>query len=141
MSDEAFRLDPALFDAVLLRSPERESTMLRGTLLSFLNVLDSLERLMSFAMTAQLRADPGFSHWLNAVSAIQQQLIDVFEDQGVIFFNCVGESFDPTLHEAIETVERHDLPDKTVLNEISRGCTWRGKVLRCARVVVVCNPG
>jgi molecular chaperone GrpE len=72
---------------------------------------------------------------------VHQQLLTAFAGQGVIFFACVGQAFDPARHEAIEVVERSDLPDNTVLEEINRGCTWRGQVLRCAQVVLARNPG
>jgi molecular chaperone GrpE len=52
----------------------------------------------------------------------------------------VGEEFDPRVHEALGTVEREDLPDQHVAEEIRRGYKLRQKLLRPALVRVVSNP-
>jgi molecular chaperone GrpE len=52
----------------------------------------------------------------------------------------VGEAFDPRLHEAIGLVERDDLPDQHVAEEIRRGYRLRERLLRPAMVRVVSNP-
>jgi len=52
----------------------------------------------------------------------------------------VGEAFDPHQHEALGSIERHDLPDQHVAEEIRRGYKIREKLLRPAMVRVVSNP-
>jgi molecular chaperone GrpE len=52
----------------------------------------------------------------------------------------VGEEFDPRHHEAMGSVEREDLPDQHVAEEIRRGYRLREKLLRPALVRVVSNP-
>jgi molecular chaperone GrpE len=52
----------------------------------------------------------------------------------------VGEAFDPRLHEALGAVERDDLPDNHVAEEIRRGYKLRERLLRPAMVRVVHNP-
>ena len=52
----------------------------------------------------------------------------------------VGEEFDPRHHEALGSVERDDLPDQHVAEEIRRGYKLREKLLRPALVRVVSNP-
>ena len=52
----------------------------------------------------------------------------------------VGEEFDPRHHEALGTVERDDLPDQHVAEEIRRGYKLRERLLRPALVRVVSNP-
>jgi molecular chaperone GrpE len=52
----------------------------------------------------------------------------------------VGEEFDPRLHEALGSVDRDDLPDQHVAEEIRRGYRLRDRLLRPARVRVVHNP-
>jgi molecular chaperone GrpE len=51
----------------------------------------------------------------------------------------VGEAFDPRLHEALGSVERHDLPDQHVAEEIRRGYKLRDRLLRPALVRVASN--
>jgi molecular chaperone GrpE len=52
----------------------------------------------------------------------------------------VGEEFDPRVHEALGSVEREDLPDQHVAEEIRRGYKIRERLLRPAMVRVVSNP-
>ncbi len=52
----------------------------------------------------------------------------------------VGEAFDPRMHEALGSVERDDLPDQHVAEEIRRGYKLRERLLRPALVRVAHNP-
>jgi molecular chaperone GrpE len=52
----------------------------------------------------------------------------------------VGESFDPRVHEALGAVERDDVPDQHVAEEIRRGYKIRERLLRPALVRVAHNP-
>jgi molecular chaperone GrpE len=52
----------------------------------------------------------------------------------------VGTTFDPRVHEALEMVERPDLPDHQVFDEVRRGYKIKERLLRPALVRVVNNP-
>ena len=52
----------------------------------------------------------------------------------------VGQQFDPRVHEALGSVERDDLPDHSVLDEIRKGYKLRDRLLRPAMVRIVSNP-
>jgi len=52
----------------------------------------------------------------------------------------VGVEFDPRCHEALGTVERDDLPDQYVAEEIRPGYRLRERLLRPALVRVASNP-
>ena len=52
----------------------------------------------------------------------------------------VGAIFDPRVHEALEMVERPDLPDHQVFEEVRRGYKIKDLLLRPALVRVVTNP-
>jgi molecular chaperone GrpE len=52
----------------------------------------------------------------------------------------LGVEFDPRHHEALGSVERPDLPDQHVAEEIRRGYKLRDKLLRPALVRVASNP-
>jgi molecular chaperone GrpE len=52
----------------------------------------------------------------------------------------VGEPFDPRLHEALGAVDRDDVPDQYVAEEIRRGYRLRERLLRPALVRVAHNP-
>jgi molecular chaperone GrpE len=98
----------------------------------FLPVLDNFElALKAKGSTEQLRS---------GVELIVKQMEDVLRQMNVTPIPTVGEEFNPHHHEALGAVERHDLPDQHVAEEIRRGYKIREKLLRPAMVRVVSNP-
>jgi len=98
----------------------------------FLPVLDNFElALKSSGSTEQLRT---------GVELIVKQMVEVLRQMQVTPIPTVGEQFDPRHHEALGSVERADLPDQHVAEEIRRGYKIREKLLRPAMVRVVSNP-
>ncbi len=98
----------------------------------FLPVLDNFElALKSAGTTEQLRS---------GVELIVKQMEDVLRQLQVHPVAAVGEAFDPRQHEALGSVEREDLPDQHVAEEIRRGYRMRERLLRPALVRVVSNP-
>ena len=98
----------------------------------FLPVLDNFElALKSTGNADQLRS---------GVSLIVKQMEEVLSKMQVTVIPTVGEEFDPRFHEALGTVEREDLPDQTVAEEIRRGYKVRERLLRPAMVRVNHNP-
>jgi len=98
----------------------------------FLPVLDNFELALKSEGTAeQLRS---------GVELIVKKMEDVLRQLHVHAIPAVGEEFDPRCHEALGTVERLDMPDQHVAEEIRRGYKLRQKLLRPALVRVVSNP-
>jgi len=98
----------------------------------FLPVLDNFElALKSTGSLDQLRA---------GVELIVKQMEEVLRGLQVQPVATVGEEFDLRHHEAMGSVEREDLPDQHVAEEIRRGYRLREKLLRPALVRVVSNP-
>jgi molecular chaperone GrpE (heat shock protein) len=128
-----------VLDAMAQYTAEPKESSPRQILLNFLDVLDSLERLVTIADLAADQSGSGASDWSEHLYALRRQMLDAFEQAGVTFFDCVGQPFDPERQEAVKTVQRHDVDDYTVVEEIARGCERRGEVLRFARVIVARN--
>lgn len=98
----------------------------------FLPVVDNFElALKSTGSLEQLRA---------GVELIVKQMEEILRGLQVQPVATVGEEFDPRHHEAMGSVEREDLPDQHVAEEIRRGYRMREKLLRPALVRVVSNP-
>ena len=97
----------------------------------FLPVLDNFELAMkSTGSVEQLRS---------GVSLIMKQMEEILEKMHVRAIPAVGESFDPRVHEALGSVERDDVPDQHVAEEIRRGYKIRERLLRPALVRVAHN--
>jgi molecular chaperone GrpE len=98
----------------------------------FLPVVDNFElALQSNGSAEQLR---------KGVELIVKQMEEVLRQLQVSPIAAVGEPFDPRLHEALGSVEREDLPDQHVAQEIRRGYRLRERLLRPAMVRVAHNP-
>ena len=98
----------------------------------FLPVLDNFALALKATGSAdQVRA---------GVELIVKQADEVLRQMQVTPVATVGEQFDPRLHEAIGSIERDDLPDHSVAEEIRRGYKLRERLLRPAMVRIVSNP-
>jgi molecular chaperone GrpE len=67
---------------------------------------------------------------------LQKQLTEVLQSEGLGEIAAVGKPMDPELHEVVGYVETDEKPDNTVVEEIQRGYTLNGKVIRPSLVVV-----
>ncbi len=98
----------------------------------FLPVVDNFELALKSNSTAhQLR---------HGVELIVKQMLEILRQLQVNPVPSVGEAFDPRLHEAIGTIDRDDVPDQHVAEEIRRGYRLRERLLRPALVRVAHNP-
>jgi molecular chaperone GrpE len=102
-----------------------------GAIEQFLPVLDNFQlALKSTGSAEQLRA---------GVELIVKQMEDALRGLNVQPVEAVGAMFDPKVHEALEMVERPDLPDHQVFEEVRRGYRIRERLLRPALVRVAGN--
>jgi molecular chaperone GrpE len=98
----------------------------------FLPVLDNFRLALNSNGTAeQMRT---------GVELIAKQMDDVLRALNVTPVETVGHPFDPRVHEALESVERTDLPDHQVIDEIRRGYRIKERLLRPALVRISVNP-
>lgn len=98
----------------------------------FLPVLDNFELALKATGSAdQLRS---------GVELIVKQMEEILRQMQVTPIPAVGEEFDPRYHEALGSVERDDLPDHFIAEEIRRGYKMRDRLLRPAMVRVASNP-
>lgn len=103
-----------------------------GAVEEFLPVLDNFQlALKSTGSAEQLRT---------GVELIVKQMEEALRSLNVQPVEAVGATFDPRVHEALEMVERPDLPDHQVFEEVRRGYKIKERLLRPALVRVVNNP-
>lgn len=99
---------------------------------TFLPVLDNFR----LALTATGSAD----QLRTGVELIVKQMEDALRSLSIEPIETVGAEFDPRVHEALEMVEREDVPDHQVIEEIRRGYRIKERLLRPALVRVASNP-
>lgn len=97
----------------------------------FLPVVDNFQlALKSTGSAEQMRS---------GVELIVKQMEEALKSLNVQPVETVGAPFDPRVHEALEMVERNDLPDHQVFEEVRRGYKIRERLLRPALVRVASN--
>jgi molecular chaperone GrpE len=100
-----------------------------------LPALDNFDR--ALAAEPATGGDGGFRA---GVELIHRDFLKALERLGVRTFGAAGEHFDPLRHEAVARIERDDVADQTVVDEMQRGYLFHDRVLRPARVVVAVEP-
>ena len=102
-----------------------------GAIEQFLPVLDNFQlALKSTGSAEQLRT---------GVELIVKQMEEALRSLNVQPVETVGSTFDPRVHEALEMVEKDDVPDHQVLEEVRRGYRIKERLLRPALVRVASN--
>ncbi len=94
-----------------------------------LPVLDSFDLAVAHEPETETEAN-----LLGGVNGTRQQLLDALAQEGLEVIPTVGELFDPEIHEAVTMEGTSDHP--VVLEELRRGYTLRGRVIRAALVAV-----
>jgi molecular chaperone GrpE len=98
---------------------------------TFLPVLDNFGLALSATGSAeQLRT---------GVELIVKQMEEALRSLAIEPVAAVGVQFDPRVHEALEMVEREDVPDHQVIEEVRRGYRIKERLLRPALVRVASN--
>jgi len=97
----------------------------------FLPVLDN------FQLALKAKGSP--EQLRTGVELIVKQMEEALRGLNVQPVEAVGAAFDPRVHEALEMVERKDLPDHQVFEEVRRGYKIRERLLRPALVRVASN--
>lgn len=125
----------AEFDNARKRS-EREKAEFRdfaigNVIEQFLPVVDNFELALNSSATAEQMRD--------GVKLIVKQMEEALARLQVTPIATVGQPFDPRLHEALGSVERDDVPDQHVAEEVRRGYRIRERMLRPAMVRVAHN--
>ena len=95
---------------------------------ALLPVLDDFERALKMQTTD--------SDFVKGIELIYQRMIDVLAKLGLQPIEAVGQPFDPNIHHAIEMVETEEHEDQTVLADLLRGYTFKGRLLRASMVKV-----
>jgi len=103
----------------------------RQMLVSFLEVLDNLDRALSAA------ADRADDPVVQGVSLVRQQFLATLEGLGVTRIDPLGQRFDPARHEAVASVPATDgMPPGGVAGVVRPGYLIGDEVLRPAQVAV-----
>ncbi|MHB8882643.1 MAG: nucleotide exchange factor GrpE [Thermodesulfovibrionales bacterium] len=99
-------------------------------LYELLPVVDNLE------LALRHTADATSEGLAQGVEMTLKELLRTLEKFGVTKIEAVNKAFDPAVHHAMAQVEREDLPEQMVADELRSGYLYRDKVLRPSLVTV-----
>lgn len=114
----------------------RVQRMKECLMLDLLTVVDNLERALAQAGSP----NPSLEDFAKGVRMIGLQLEQVLRDNGLAPIETEGQAFDPFKHEAVERVEDMERQDGLIIEEVLRGYTLNGKVVRPSKVRVNVHP-
>ncbi len=110
---------------------ERESlygSVLSDVIEAILPVVDNLEN--------AAKVETKDENYKQGVEMVLKQFQDVLKAKGVEEIKTVGEQFDPSIHEAVSSIQDENLGEKEVAQEYRKGYKIGSKVIRHAMVVV-----
>ena len=108
---------------------------------SLLNVADNLQRaLESIPKTEASGLDNNvIKNLIIGIKAVEKELIDSLEKNGVTKFDSINQKFNPEIHQAVSKIH-NEKADGTIVEEMQKGFKIGDRLLRPAMVVVSMGP-
>jgi len=104
-----------------------------GLILKLLPIMDALQQAGNIAHSGNSLPPEEIAVGLGM---LQKQLTEILGAEGLSDVPAVGEPLDPARHEVVSYVERDDLPENTVVEEVRRGYLLNGRLIRPSLVIV-----
>lgn len=126
----------AEFENFRKRTEREKQTMFetgaKSVIEKMLPVVDNFERGLATVPEDQLE-DP----FVDGMNRVYKQLLTELDNMGVKPIEAVGCEFDPNLHNAVMQVESEEFESGVVAQELLKGYTYHGTVVRHSMVAVV----
>ena len=103
--------------------------------IKLLEVVDELE----LAVKAGCNSESA-ENMTQGVEMTLKKLEKLLRNEGVSPIVCVGKPFDPSKHNAVAKIEREDVEDCIVIEEVRKGYVMREKVIRPSIVKISVKP-
>jgi molecular chaperone GrpE len=137
-----------LYDRLLRKQAELENTRKRlqrekedflqhataDLIRALLPVLDGFERALNHRDAKVPR------EFYQGMELLHRNLLDILKRAGLTPIETAAKSFDPRIHQAVETVEAPGYQDQEIVQELQRGYKLRQRLLRPAIVKVAVTP-
>jgi molecular chaperone GrpE len=99
-----------------------------------IDIIDDLESAISAGETTE-----NIDALLEGIKMVHKNLDRLLEKEGLERLECVGQAFDPNIHEVLSEIPTKDLESGTVIEEARKGFMFKGKVLRPSIVKIACE--
>ena len=98
---------------------------------ALLPVVDNFERALG-----HVQEEEKDSPFVKGIEGIYKQIQKMFADCNIQEIEALGKKFDPALHNAVMTEEEGDAEEDTITQDLQKGYTYRGNVVRHSMVKV-----
>jgi molecular chaperone GrpE len=99
-----------------------------------IDIIDDLESAISAGETTENK-----DALLEGIKMIHKNLDRLLEKEGLERLECVGQAFNPNMHEVLAEVPTKDFQSGTIIEEARKGFLFKGKVLRPSIVKIACE--
>ncbi len=99
-----------------------------------LNVTDNLQRAL-ISVPKDNEETPILKNLVIGLQAVEKEIYEIFEKNGVKRFNSLKEKFDPEIHQAVSKKDS-DQPEGIVIEELQKGFMIEDRLLRPSMVIV-----
>ena len=106
---------------------------------SLLPVTDNFQRAMQSVQNEKIEENKVLKNLVIGIQAIEKELGDALEKNGIKKFESLDQKFNPELHQAVSKIHS-EKPDGLVVEELQKGFMIGDRLLRAAMVVVSMGP-
>jgi molecular chaperone GrpE (heat shock protein) len=107
----------------------------RDILLAMLEIADALERLLARPVPTS-DFETAYGRQRRSIEATQRLLAKKLAPFGVARYSFMGLPADPALADIEDVHDRDDLPDETIVDELTAAYSWHDETLRRGKVIV-----
>jgi len=101
---------------------------------NLIDIIDDFESAISAGETTENK-----DALLDGIKIVHTKLDTLLAKEGLERLECVGQPFDPNIHEILTQVPTNDHQNGIVLEEARKGFIFKGKVLRPSVVTIACE--
>jgi len=106
---------------------------------ALLNVTDNFQRALESISLDQMKDDQVVKNLVIGLEAVEKELYDIFEKNGITRFDSLKEKFNPEIHQAVSKINS-DLVEGTIVEELQKGFMIGERLLRPSMVVISMGP-
>jgi molecular chaperone GrpE len=106
---------------------------------SLLTVVDNFQRALSSIPVNEKEKNDVTKNLVIGIQAVEKELHNSFEKNGIKMFDSLNEKFNPELHQAISRIHS-DVQEGKIVEEMQKGFMIGDRLLRPAMVVVSMGP-
>ena len=116
-------------------SQENLKYAIRNFSSELLSVTDNFQRALSSIPRENLGESVMLKNLVIGLEAVEKEIYEIFERNGVVRFESLEKKFNPELHQAVSK-KNSDKPEGTIIEELAKGFMIGERLLRPAMVVV-----